>query len=136
MMWRNGPVFATLLVIGSAWSAESSSAALQQDTARCQAGNLDACYDAIRWNPRDPALLVGLGDGLARAGRPVDALRNYRRAAAMSPNFPGLTAKINLVEARMSTRRVPERSPVVSAANNAKVAAKQYSNAEPESQSH
>jgi hypothetical protein len=135
MKWRHWPVFTTLLVIGSAWSAESSSAALQQDTVRCQAGNLDACYDAIRWNPRDPALLVGLGDGLARAGRPLDALRNYRRAAGMSPNFPGLTAKINLVEARMSARRVPDRSPALNAANN-KVAGKLFSNAEPESQSH
>jgi hypothetical protein len=138
MMRRHWPAFATLLVIGSAWSAESSSAALQQDTARCQAGNLDACYDAIRWNPRDPALLVALGDGLARAGRPVDAIRNYRRAAGVSPNFPGLTAKINLVEARMSARRAPERSPApaLSAANTTKAAAKQFSNAEPESQSH
>jgi hypothetical protein len=135
MKWRNWPAFATLLMIGSAWSAESSSAALQQDTARCQGGNLDACYDAIRWNPRDAGLLVGLGDALARAGRPVDALRNYRRAAGMSPNFPGLTAKINLVEARMSARRAPDRSPALSATNT-KPAAKQFSNAEPESQSH
>jgi hypothetical protein len=123
----------TLLLAGTVWSADSS-AALQQDTARCQAGNLDACYDAIRWNPRDPALLVGLGDGLARAGRPVDAIRNYRHAAAMAPNFPGLTAKINLVEARMSTKRVPRSTPP-SAANN-KTAVKQFSNTEPESQSH
>ncbi len=135
MRWRHWSAFATLLVIGTAWSADSSSAPLQQDTARCQAGNLDACYDAIRWNPRDPALLVGLGDGLARAGRPVDALRNYRRAAGVSPSFPGLTAKINLVEARMSARRAPQRSPASSAANN-KPATRQFSNAEPDSQSH
>jgi hypothetical protein len=122
----------TLLLAGAAWPADSNTA-LQQDTARCQAGNLDACYDAIRWNPRDPALLVGLGDGLARAGRPVDALRNYRRAVLMAPNFPGLTAKINLVEARMSAKRVPRSAPL-SAAN--KTAVKQFSNVEPESQSH
>jgi len=133
MMLRTWLPLTTLLLIGTAWSADSS-AALQQDTARCQAGNIDACYDAIRWNPRDPALLVGLGDVLARAGRSVDALRNYRRAAVMAPNFPGLTAKINLVEARMSAKRVPSSAPS-SAANNKSVV-KQFSNVEPESQSH
>jgi hypothetical protein len=133
MMLRTWWPLAALLVIATAWSADSGSA-LQQDTARCQAGNLDACYDAIRWNPRDPALLVGLGDVLARAGRPADAIRNYRRAAGIAPNFPGLTAKINLVEARMSAKQVPRSTPS-SAANN-KPAVKQFSNAEPESQSH
>jgi cytochrome c-type biogenesis protein CcmH/NrfG len=133
MMLRTWLPLATLLLIGTAQSADSSSA-LQQDTARCQAGNLDACYDAIRWNPRDPALLVGLGDVLARAGRAADAIRNYRRAAGIAPNFPGLTAKINLVEARMSAKRVPRSTPL-SAANN-KTAVKQFSNVEPESQSH
>jgi hypothetical protein len=135
MMLRASFALATLLVAGSAWPADSSAAlALQQDTVRCQAGNLDACYDAIRWNPRDPALLVGLGDGLARAGRPVDAIRNYRRAAVTAPNFPGLTAKINLVEARMSAKKAPHGTPL-SAANN-KAVMKQFSNAESESQSH
>lgn len=124
---------ATLLLIGNAWSADSNSA-LQQDTARCQAGNLDACYDAIRWNPRDPSLLVGLGDVLARDGRSADAIRNYRRAAVMAPNFPGLSAKINLVEARMTAKRVPRGTPL-NAANN-KTGVKQFSNVEPESQSH
>jgi len=126
--------FGALLLIGSAWSADSGSGSLQRDTARCQAGSLDACYDAIRWSPRDPALLVALGDGLARAGRPADAIRNYRRAGTMSPNFPGLTAKINLLEARMSAKR-PPKTAALSAANPKSVA-KQFSNAEPESQSH
>jgi hypothetical protein len=133
MMLRTWLPLATLLLIGTAQSADSNSA-LQQDTARCQAGNLDACYDAIRWNPRDPALLVGLGDVLARAGRSADAIRNYRRAAGIAPNFPGLTAKINLVEARMSAKRVPRSTPLSAATN--KTAVKQFSNAEPESQSH
>lgn len=133
-MLRTGLPLAMLLWVGTAGSADSS-AALQQDTVRCQAGNLDACYDAIRWNPRDPALLVGLGDGLARAGRTADAIRNYRRAAAMAPNFPGLTAKINLVEARVSAKRVPRSTPLTAAANN-KTAMKPPSNVEPESQSH
>jgi hypothetical protein len=122
------------LLTASAWSVDSFSATLQRDSSRCQAGNVDACYDAIRWNPRDPALLVGLGDGLARAGKTADAIRYYRRAATMSPSVPGLSAKINLLEARMTAKRAPAR-PVMTAAN-AKPAAKQFSNAAPETESH
>ena len=122
-----------LLAAAGAWSAESGSA-LQRDTARCQAGSADACYDAIRWSPRDPALLIGLGDVLARSGRPLDGIRYYRRAATLSPNFPGLSAKINLLEARMSQKRSP-RSAGLSVASN-RAAARAFTNAEPESQSH
>jgi hypothetical protein len=134
MMLRTVTALGSILMIGVAWSADSGSGSLQRDSARCQAGNVDACYDAIRWSPRDPALLIGLGDVLVRAGRPADAIRNYRRAATISPNFPGLAAKINLVEARMSAKHVPR----VAAANAAggKLVAKVYSNADPESESH
>jgi hypothetical protein len=134
MMLRIVSALGPLLLIGVAWSADSGSGSLQRDSARCQAGSVDACYDAIRWSPRDPALLIGLGDGLARAGRPVDAIRNYRRAATISPNFPGLAAKINLVEARMNAKQVP-RGALSSAANN-KLVAKVYSNADRDSESH
>jgi hypothetical protein len=134
MMLRVVAALGPLLLIGVAWSADSGSGSLQRDSARCQAGSVDACYDAIRWSPRDPALLIGLGDGLARAGRPVDAIRNYRRAATLSPNFPGLAAKINLVEARMNAKQVP-RGALAGAANN-KPAAKVYSNADRDSESH
>jgi hypothetical protein len=132
-MLRLMVVIGALLLALCAESAESTNASLQRDSARCQAGNVDACYDAIRWNPRDPALLVGLGDGLARAGRTADAIRNYRRAAAMSPNFPGLSAKINAAEAKINVRRVPK--PTASTVATNKPAAK-YSNAAPESESH
>jgi hypothetical protein len=121
-----------LLLGSSAGSAESANASQQRDSARCQAGNVDACYDAIRWNPRDPALMVGLGDGLARAGRPADAIRSYRRAAVMSPNFPGLSAKINAAEAKMTVKRSQKPTTVV--ANNKPPV--KYSNAAPESESH
>jgi hypothetical protein len=134
MMLRLVTALGPLLLIGVAWAADSGPGSLQRDSARCQAGSVDACYDAIRWSPRDPALLIGLGDGLARAGRPMDAIRNYRRAATIAPNFPGLAAKINLVEARMDVKHVP-RAALGSAANN-KVAAKVYSNADRDSESH
>jgi hypothetical protein len=131
--WRFIAAFGVLLVAGAAWSAESASASLQRDTARCQAGSIDACYDAIRWSPRDPALLIGLGDALARSGRPVDAIRNYRRAATIAPSFPGLSAKINSVEARMNAKRAPRS---LASAASSKTVAKLYSNSAAESESH
>jgi cytochrome c-type biogenesis protein CcmH/NrfG len=110
--------------------ADKAAAALKRDSARCRAqASVDACYDAIRWNPGDPALLVALADALVRAQRPADAIRNYRRAAALAPNMPGVAAKISAVEAKMSSRRARP-----GAAGGA--AGKRYSNAAPETQSH
>ena len=109
---------------------KAAAAALKRDSARCRAqGSVDACYDAIRWNPGDPALLVALADALVRAQRPADAIRNYRRAAAHAPNMPGVAAKISAVEAKMSSRRARPGT-----AGGA--AGKRYSNAAPETQSH
>ena len=106
--------------------------ALKRDTARCRAqADVGACYDAIRRNPGDAALLVALADALVRAQRPADAIRNYRRAAALEPNMPGLAAKISAVEAKLSSRRA---RPGNSAAGG--TAGKHYSNAAPETQSH
>ena len=102
-------------------------AILKRDFESCHAhANLDACYDAIRWNPSDPALLVALGDALERAGHSAEALRAYRRAAALAPNIPGVATKISAVEEKMSSKR----------ASPAHEAAKRYSNAAPEAQSH
>jgi len=126
---------AFLLLPMAAWPQEAASpftdkaaaAKLKRDSARCRAqADLGACYDAIRWSPGDPALLVGLGDALERAQRPADAIRNYRRAAALAPDMRGLAAKISAAEAKLA-RRPP-------AAIGAP--AKRYSNAAPEAQSH
>lgn len=126
---------AFLLLSTAAWPREAASpltdktaaAKLKRDSARCrEQANLDACYDAIRWSPGDPALLVGFGDALQRVQRPADAIRNYRRAAALAPDTPGLAAKISAAEAKLA-RRAP-------GANRA--SAKRYSNAAPETQSH
>jgi cytochrome c-type biogenesis protein CcmH/NrfG len=120
-----------LLLFTAAWShaavspapSSADAAALKRDTARCSArADVDACYDAIRRNPSDPALLVALGDALVHANRPTDAIRNYRRAAALAPNTRGLPAKISAAEAKSVAK-----SAVVS---------KRYSNAAPETQSH
>jgi len=129
------PVLAFVLLCAAARPLEAAppsadkdtAAALKRDSARCRGlADVDACYDAIRWNPGDPALLVALGDALERAQRPVDAIRNYRRAAALAPDTRGLAAKISAAEAKLDRR--PSRA---NGASN-----KRYSNAAPETQSH
>jgi hypothetical protein len=73
-----------------------------------------------------------LADALVRAKRPADAIRNYRRAAALAPNMPGVAAKISAAEAKLSSRRAPGNP----AGDRASVNVKRYSNAAPEAQSH
>jgi cytochrome c-type biogenesis protein CcmH/NrfG len=123
-------VFATLVVSMAAWSAEPSSdaaaAAAKRDSTRCVAqADLDACNDAIRRHPSDPELLVALADALVRAKRPADAIRHYRRAAALAPHMPGLAAKLSDAESQLASDRTP-----VPARRT------RYSNAAPETQSH
>ena len=94
---------------------------------RCRTrADVDACYDALRRNPSDPALLAALGDALARANRPADALRTYRRVAALTPGDRSIAAKISALEAKASAKPAPARA----------ASEKRYSNAAPESQSH
>ena len=66
---------------GPAPAANSAAAAAQNPAfERCRArADVDACYDALRRNPSDPVLLVALGDALAHANRPADALREMLR---------------------------------------------------------
>jgi cytochrome c-type biogenesis protein CcmH/NrfG len=130
---------ACLLLSLASWSTNAappsgkvSAATLKRDSALCRAhADLDACYDALRWTPGDPALLVALGDALMIAQRPSDAIRNYRRAAALAPNMGGVAAKISAAEAKL--KRAGNR-PVQNASNGA--SAKHFSNAAPEAQSH
>jgi Flp pilus assembly protein TadD len=135
---------AFLLLSTGAWSREAvltsagsaAAATLERDTARCRAhADLNACYDAIRWNPGDPALLVALADALVRAQRLADAIRNYRRAVELAPNMPGVAAKISAAEAKLLPKRAPANRPADRASINA-AAGKRYSNTAPETQSH
>jgi cytochrome c-type biogenesis protein CcmH/NrfG len=132
-------VSALLLLSVTAWprdaaaqpAGEAAAAALKRDTARCSAqADVEACYNAIRRNPNDPALLVALGDALVRAQRPEDAIRNYRRAAVIAPGMSGITAKISAAEEKMAARRAPVRSTGGAGTD------KRFSNAAPEAQSH
>ncbi|HEY2677316.1 MAG TPA: hypothetical protein VGI65_10120 [Steroidobacteraceae bacterium] len=79
---------------------------LNTDFRRCRAGEIDACYDAIRYRPSDPSLLSALGDALLRANRAADALRAYQRVAILAPNTPGVVAKISALEAKLSAKRI------------------------------
>ncbi len=130
---------AVLLLSTAAWPQSAASpsagkfaaAALKRDSIRCRAdADVDACYDAIRWNPGDPSLLVLLGDALDHANRPADAIRNYRRAAALAPTTRGLAAKISATEAKLA-RRGSGHQP-----GDPATAGRRYSNAAPEAQSH
>jgi cytochrome c-type biogenesis protein CcmH/NrfG len=108
-----------------------AAAALKRDTVRCSTqADVEACYNAIRHSPNDPALLVSLGDALVRAQRFEDSIRNYRRAAVIAPGMSGIASKISAAQEKMASRRAPAR-PTGSA-----VADRRFSNAAPEAQSH
>lgn len=136
-------VLAIPLLCLAAWSqlpaapaaGTPEAAILKRDFESCHAhANLDACYDAIRWNPSDPALLVALGDALEHARHSAEAIRAYRRAAALAPNLPGVAAKISEVEEKMSSKRAPGNGSA--RGDSSHEAGKRYSNAAPEAQSH
>jgi Flp pilus assembly protein TadD len=133
-------------------------AKLKRDTFRCtRLSDLDACGEALRMKPDDPALLVAQGDALVREKRPAEAIGHYRRAAAVAPDLPDVASKISAAEAQSPPLRpggpaAGESSggaavaPVPGAAPNARVARadagdtvhslRRYSNAEPVTRSH
>jgi Flp pilus assembly protein TadD len=128
---------ALLLLSAAAWPRQAASppidsaaaAARERTAARCRAyPGLDACSDAVRWNPGDPALLVALADALARANRPADAIRYYRSAAEIAPNMRGVADKIAAAEVTLRKR---SRNP---AGNRPQTG--HFTNAAPEGQSH
>jgi Flp pilus assembly protein TadD len=136
----------------------SEDAKLKRDTFRCtKLSDIDACGDALRIKPDDPALWVAQGDALARAKRAVEALGRYRRAAALAPDLPEIGAKIATAEAQSPPSRpvvsvVGAASAAPAVARNPKTAsgmrvaradggdtappARRYTNADPVSRSH
>ncbi|HEX3395612.1 MAG TPA: hypothetical protein VHS76_02855 [Steroidobacteraceae bacterium] len=138
-MKRSAPPWtaAVCLLVCMAAAGETLAAPdANSDFERCSAqANLDACYDAIRYRPSDPSLLSALGDALARANRPTDALRTYKRVAALAPNLSGIDAKINAIEAKISAKRPAANSSARGTSANA-ASGKRFSNATPETQSH
>jgi cytochrome c-type biogenesis protein CcmH/NrfG len=137
-----GALTALSLSCALAWGQSSApetsnpgSAAIVHDAVeRCNArhATVDACDDAIRWNPRDPSLLVAMGDAQMRAKRPADALRAYQRAAAIAPATPGVQQKISKTEAILAKAKSSSGRATVTAS----AGLKRFSNADPETQSH
>jgi cytochrome c-type biogenesis protein CcmH/NrfG len=134
---------AFLLLSLAAWpwaaapaAGDPQATAIKRDFESCRVhANIDACYDALRWKPSDPELLVALGDAQLRGQRTADAIRAYKRAAEIAPNMAGLAAKISAVEAKASSKHAAGNA----AAHGVPVhadAGKRYSNAAPEAQSH
>jgi cytochrome c-type biogenesis protein CcmH/NrfG len=110
-------------------AAQESSTAAQ----RCRAHtSVNACDDAIRWNPRDPSLLVAMGDTLMKVRRPADAVRAYQRAASLAPTLPGIAEKIEAAQA--SAAKLKARS--AGDASNSPASGKRFSNSDPDTQTH
>jgi cytochrome c-type biogenesis protein CcmH/NrfG len=137
-----GSVCVTVVLwCGAAWSQSpasagaSGSAASARDAAdRCHSrhATVDSCDDAVRYNPRDPSLLIAMGDAQMRAKRPGDAVRAYQRAAALAPGNSGIQQKITKTEAIIAkSKNSAVRGPVTASTSN-----KRFSNADPETQSH
>jgi cytochrome c-type biogenesis protein CcmH/NrfG len=119
----------------SASADGSGSAASARDAAdRCHSryATVDACDDAVRYNPRDPSLLIAMGDAQMRAKRPGDAARAYQRAAALAPGNTGIQQKIAKADAIIAKYKNSAGRATVTAAT----ANKRFSNADPETQSH
>jgi cytochrome c-type biogenesis protein CcmH/NrfG len=136
--WIVTGLFLCAVPVPASWAATGthSADALKRDVRNCRSrSDVNACYDAVRWSPSDPAIQMSLGDALMKAKRPSDALRAYHRASTLAPTTPGVAAKIAAAEKNASTRHAvvkkKERAEVV-----AKVAAPSFSNAAPEAQSH
>ncbi|MGD0505898.1 MAG: hypothetical protein ABSD02_24550 [Steroidobacteraceae bacterium] len=139
------PLFFAVLLLFAAWvpgeAASASddrfaSAERARYAALCRAHkDLNACSDAVRWSPGDPALIAALADALMRAGRVPEALRDYRRAEALEPGMHGLDARIKAAETKLTDRRQPKK-PAVDRSSADAADKKRYSNADPEAQSH
>ena len=128
-------------------------AKLKRDAFRCSTlSDLDACSEAIRIKPEDTTLLIEYADALVRAKRPGEAIVRYRRAAALAPNQPDITAKISAAEAQLRAlqpsvatlggatvariRRTTEPPVRTTHVHAGDMAIRQYTNAEPLASSH
>jgi cytochrome c-type biogenesis protein CcmH/NrfG len=132
-------LFVVLVLSGAAaWSQPavladaSSSARDAADRCHSRHATVDACDDAVRYNPRDPSLLVAMGDAQMRAKHPTDAARAYQRAAALAPGNTGIQQKISKTEAILAK----SKNSAAHAAVSASTGGKRFSNTDPETQSH
>ncbi len=124
-----------------------AAARLRQASAQCiDQHELDACDDALRLKPDDPALLIAQGDALLRAKRPADAIERYRLAAVIAPGEHEVAAKLAAAEGQLQDAAAPALAAAPAAPPHAASPAsgeshtpgtqRRYSNAAPEAQSH
>ena len=74
-------------------------AKLKRNTFRCSSlADLEACSEASRLAPNDPAVMTAHGDALMRASRPAEAVVLYRHASALAPKQADLAGKIAAAE--------------------------------------
>jgi len=150
----------------SGTKASGTTATARAAAHRCHSpqATIDACDDAVRWNPQDASLLIAMGDVQMRAQHPADAARAYRHALALAPSTPGIQEKISKADARVAkinaraktkvtpsasiptkadakaapatadAKAAPDSPPLRAA--TAPGAPKHFSNADPETQSH
>ena len=135
-------------------------ARLKRATFRCNTlADMDACADAVRMRPDDPALLTAEGDALMKANHAREAAEAYRRAGARAPNERDLPTKLAAAESQvaatadrppphpaegsppripsppMTVARLQPSKPPTPASREA-APPRQYSNADEETQSH
>jgi hypothetical protein len=113
--------------------ATPAMALLKQEIDRCNASKSEGCFELVRLNLNDPALLIALGDAEMRVSRPADALRAYRRADVLAPKTSGLSWKIRVAIAKLAPPRPAAPPPAREA--DLRVP-KNFSNAAPETNSH
>jgi cytochrome c-type biogenesis protein CcmH/NrfG len=124
-------------VAAPAVAAGPTAAELKRGAAQCLARRSeDACDDAVRWNPSDPALLVALADLELRAQHPADALRHYHRAAEIAPSMNGLNAKIAAADAQLHPKHRAVAARPAQATTKPTAQTRQFSNTESPSESH
>jgi predicted Zn-dependent protease len=85
-----------------------AAARLKRDLFRCTSlFDLEACAEAARLAPNDPAVLSAEADGLLHANRAAEAAPLYRRAIALAPAQHDLSAKLAAAEAQLPSRSAP-----------------------------
>lgn len=124
-------------ITAPAVAASPTATELKRGAAQCLARrNEDACDDAVRWNPSDPALLVALADLELRAQHPADALRHYHRAAEIAPSMNGLNARIAAAAAQLHPKHKSVAARPVQATAKFTAQTRQFSNTESPTESH
>ena len=123
------PLFFTVLLLFAAWIPGPAARASDRFATAERAHYAALC-------PGDPVLIAALADALMRAGRVPEALRDYRRAAALEPDLHGLGARIKAAEAKLNDRRRPKKAALERSSSTDVAGSKRYSNVDPEAQSH